>query len=372
MSDDTRRKRVLFVLPALDAGGAERVLITLMNGLDRRRYKPVLLSVRGQGALQHLVSVSTPFYGLNQGLSAFSYLPLLRQIKALKPDIIVSTMSHMNFAILALKPLFPQTRFIVREAITPSFFLQKYARWSSLLKFAYKTLYPLADLVLSPTQKVFDEFNRDMNLTLPQARVLKNPVHVETIRKAIHLPPAQEERKTTVHFLACGRLGKQKGFDQLIEKLDQLNIPYDWKLDILGEGAERPYLEELIAQKGLEDKVFLKGLVIPPYSYFAAADCFLLPSRFEGLPNVVLEALACGTPVIATATSGGIDEIACDCDQSRVNIVKDMDQFMQAMQKITPNPKTQIAAPLLATCYDRTHVLENFDALLQDVLNTKR
>src|SRR5690606_2827716 len=133
------------------------------------------------------------------------------------------------------------------------------------------------------------------------------------------------------------RLHPQKGFDRLIEALPRLNMPCDWHVTILGEGGEREKLESLIRLHGFENRVSLHGYTAAPWPHIAASDMFLLPSRFEGLPNVALEALACGTPVIATAESGGIAEIA-ETANGHVTIVSTMDDFIAEMEKVKPSP----------------------------------
>lgn len=368
MSEAKSPAKILFMLPTLDAGGAERVLITLMNGLDYRKYEPEFLSVGCGGVLRELIDPSIKVHTLDKKPVPYMlpFLPALyKKIKEVKPDIIVSTMAHMNFSLLLLKSFFPDTVFIVREAITPSFLFQKYKRTNWIIKQLYKKLYPRADLILSPTQTVFDEFYYDLRMKRHNFFLLKNPVNVFKIRSSAGLANninVQENKH--VHFVACGRLGKQKGFDRLIEALDQFKPPFCWRLDILGEGHERPVLEALIQKKGLEDRVFLKGLVMPPYSYMAQADCFLMPSRYEGLPNAVLESLACGTPVIATRESGGIAEIAKDCAVGSVNIVDDMKEFIEAMGKVVPHGKQTPAPSLLANCYDQKKVFDEFENIL--------
>ena len=176
---------------------------------------------------------------------------------------------------------------------------------------------------------------------------------------------ASKEDEKLVRFIACGRLVKQKGFDRLIPLLAQFDTPYQWRLDIIGEGPERERLELLIQQLGLQNNVFLQGLILSPYDYFAGADCFLMPSRYEGLPNVVLEALACGTPVIATSESGGINEIANDCVNGAVKVVHDMTDFITEMTKIVPASKQDIAPSLVGECYQKETVSQFFEGLLR-------
>ena len=362
--------KTLFILPSLDAGGAERVMISLMNGMDRKKYEPALLSIRRDGPLKAILDPTIPFYTRDRKPTRliFPFLfSLYRKIRRIKPDIIIATMPLANFSILILKPFLPDTIFIVREAITPSFLFQKYKKTDWIIKYLYRTLYPKADYILSPTQKIFDEFHYGLCMDWHNFILLKNPVNVSEIRSSLEFDNATKEEKNIVRFVACGRLGKQKGFDRLIKALKDFNSPYDWRLDILGEGAERPYLEELIKANGLENKVFLKGLVMPPHSDMARADCFVMPSRFEGLPNVVLESLACGTPVIATAESGGINEIAKDCPEGSVSIVGSMEDFIEEMVKIKPRSKIEASPSLLAECYEQDTVFNQFDHTLHSL-----
>ena len=361
------RKKVLYILPALDAGGAERVLITLMNATDKSEYAPTFLSVRKDGPLKPLIDQDIPFHSLDKKPSSFilPFLPALwRRLNALKPDVIIATMAHMNFAVLLLKPYLPNTVIVVREAITPSYFLEKYGFLSGVIKWLYRSLYAKADMIISPTQKVFDEFESFANLRDSHCHVLKNPVDLEKIRGEINMD-APTRGQNVVRFVACGRLDRQKGFDRLITALGDFNPSFDWQLDILGEGPERSHLEALITALGLEQKITLKGHVMPPHSAIAAADCFVMPSRFEGLPNVVLEALSCGTKVIATRTSGGIDEIAHDCGADVVSIVDDMDAFVAAMAMITPMNKTKPAKACIASCYHHVNVVREFHHMLK-------
>ena len=354
----------IFILPSLTAGGAERVLINLMNGVDREHFAPTLVTVSSNGELRDLVSKDIPYHSLNKNSVLKSTPNLYKLLKTMKPDIIVSTMAHMNFAVMALKPFFPKTTFIIREAITPSFLFEKYKGRSFIIKNLYKQYYPKADVILSPAQIIFDEFSDELQISPDNFELLRNPVNLAKMRAQDNFRPISEERKKTVNFVAAGRLGEQKGFDRLIEKLADFTMPYAWNLTIYGEGTERAYLEALIECHGLKDKVKLPGLVKGPYKEFAQADCFVLPSRFEGLPNVVLESLACGTPVIGTQESGGIGEIAKDVPEAHLSVVSSMDEFMSKMAIVQPNPTEKFRPSLLPQSYEHDNVLHAFNKIL--------
>lgn len=352
--------KILFILPSLSAGGAERVLITLMNGLDRERFQSCLVSVLDKGPLEPLIDAQIPRKILGEK-GVFRALPALyRTLKDEKPVVVISTMAHMNFTLLLLRPFFPKTVFIVREAITPSFILDTHPIFAPLIKLAYKILYGNASVVLSPSRIILDEFE-DMGMHGPKFRLLYNPVRQDPIDRAPiltrnDLSVAPDE----ILFVASGRLHHQKGFDRLVSALR--NFSGKWKLLILGEGEQRAELEHIIRQNDLQNRVILSGHKDTPWSYYKAADCFLLPSRWEGLPNVALESLACGTRVIAMKEAGGIGEIANLCATSDVSVVETMGQFLAEMRKV--QPKTSGAKSLLPENFEESRVLSDFTSIL--------
>jgi glycosyltransferase involved in cell wall biosynthesis len=358
---ETRPIKVLFLLPGLEAGGAERVTITLMNGLDRTRFRPILAVVDGSGPLRALIHPSILIYDLHCPRFAHALPRLFKTLRTVRPDIVFSTMAHMNFAVLLLKPLFPKARVIVREAIVPSYF-KAHRHWR-LVRLAYRTLYRRADCVVSPAQAIQREFKTMLGLKLKRQALLYNPVDAEAIRGGIESKPAPDG---TVRFIAAGRLNHQKGFDRLLQALPSLRHPQPWSLTILGEGAERATLEAMIRSLNLGDRVTLAGHSDRPWAAYAEADCLLLPSRSEGMPNVALEALACGTSVIATRESGGIEEIAAQAAPGAVTIADDMKAFTAAMAHIAPHsPETPFPSPsLLPEAFRRDRVLAAFEALL--------
>lgn len=371
---ESQPKKVVFVLPSLAAGGAERVLITLMNNIDRERFTPELISLRRNGPLKQLIADDIIVHDIGSYRKVvFGLLPLLFKLREVKPDIAMTTMAHTNFALLLMKPFIPRTRIVVREAITPSFMF-KTLKIGWLVKLLYKTLYPRADLVISPSQRIIDEFNELIGANTGHHKLLYNPVNTGAIRALPQILDNHEEgRDKTVHFVCAGRLHPQKGFDLLIHALPFMKPKYNWKLTILGGGRERHALEELVEKYELQDHVFLPGFTQTPWPQIGAADCFLLPSRFEGLPNVALEALTVGTPVIAKASAGGIKEIA-EVAEGHVKVVKDMPTFIDEMQKIKPNPTRTYRKSLLPDRFDTEQVVERFMNMLEakDEFNPKR
>ena len=356
-------KRVLFLLPSMAAGGAERVLIQLANGTDRSAFDPFFTCVCSPFTLAGCLDETVPLSILNCRTTLRALWPIYRKIRDVQPDIVVSTLPHMNFASLMLSLFFPKVKFVVREAITPSYLLDKYGAAGILIRVLFKTLYPRADLILSPSRKILEELSEITPDRNGVFTVLPNPVDVKALREGT--PFDETTGSKTIRFVACGRLVLQKGFDRLLEVCAGLHLLQDWRLDILGDGPDKQALEQQIEETGLAGKVFLKGHVERPSDYFARADCFLLPSRYEGLPNVALESLACGTPVIASCDAGGIAEIKAEASEGAVFIADDMGLFKTAMEKIVSAGKQNAAPSLLPDIYKKENVLARFNALLK-------
>ena len=360
-----KKKKITFILPSLNAGGAERVLITLMNSLDRNIYDISFITISDEGSLKPLVNNDISFYSLHEKRVLRSLFKLRKQLKEISPDIVMSTMVHMNFTLLLLKPFLTKTKFIVREAVTPTYILETHPNISLFLKFAYKFLYAKADCVISPAQRIIDEFANEFGMPCDNHILLYNPVDLDKIRSSGLIDYSNDKvRDNTVHFVASGRLHYQKGFDRLIEKLPCINLPYDWVVTILGDGEEREKLQELIDNNGLHGKVILAGLKSNPWKYYASADCFIMPSRSEGLPNVTLESLAAGTPVIATSQSGGIAEIKAMASNDDVQIVDNMNEFIHSMEKIKPAPTQIYRKSLLPNNFHLNEIKNKFSKIL--------
>ena len=272
-------------------------------------------------------------------------------------------MAAMNFGVLLTKPLLnKKAKIIVREAVIPSSIINS-QKTPWLVRAAYRTLYPHADLVIAPAQCIIDEFQNDLGMTRGPYAVLHNPVSIAGTRSG-KLP--ERDNPERIEFICAGRLHVQKGFDRLIESLPNLQTPYDWRLTILGEGAERENLQRLIDKNNLASKVKLSGLVHTPWPQIGAADVFLLPSRWEGLPNVVLESLSAGTPVIAMREAGGIEEIATLSPPGSILITNTMAQFTAAMGTVKPAPEQDYRPSLLPEEF----FLENTMKKFSDLLNT--
>lgn len=362
-------RTVAFILPNFQAGGAERVMITVANHIDRARFRPIIIVFGGHGALRGLVAADVPVIDLatrlHRGVPA-----LARAVRAQGADVAISTMAHLNIFVLLARPLMGGVPVIVREAVTPGFFAGSPLK-NLILRAAYIGLYPFAARILSPTQAVFDEMPAILRNCPGKTQRIFNPVDADAIRTvADPALRAQWAAPGQRLFLAAGRLVAQKGFDRLIGALRDWRDRDDWRLVILGEGPDHDALRHQIDLHGLH-QITLAGFEAQPWRYFAAADAFLLPSRYEGLPNVALEALAMGAPVIAADSAGGIAEITAEAAAGAVTIVPDMTTFAAAMDRVGADTGSWPRASLLPPCFARGTVVAAYESAFDAVIAAK-
>lgn len=326
------KRDLLFVLPSFAGGGAERVLLNVLRALAEEARPAALVVLSGEGPLRSLVPATVPVHDLGRPRLRQAIPALVGCLRRLRPATVVSTLPNVNLALLALRPILPRgTRILVREPNTPSRSLPAQP-WPGLFRLAYRLLYRRADGVICNANLTARELRENFGVSETRLHVVHNPVDVEKIRA--QASPLRRHPGPGPRFAAAGRLTRQKGFDRLLEWFVQL--PADAHLTILGEGAEETALEEIAARKGIGRRVVFAGFNPSPWATYAGADAFVLPSRWEGMPNAALEALACGTPVIATPESGGIGELAAQAPAGAVTLAEAGGPFIEAMRAVAP------------------------------------
>jgi len=358
-------KRVTFVLPDFEAGGAQRVVVAIANGLDRSRFIPSILALDARGPWRDMVAEHVTVTSLGHPRLRHGFAALRSALRRAAPDIIVSTIGYLNLGVLMSRPA--ASRVIVRESNTPS---QTPTGIVSRLaqRLGYVLLYRRADCVISPSELIAEELACDYRVPRDLIQVIRNPVDEVALRAAA-APPRRRPGKGA-RFVAVGRLSRQKGYDRLLETLS--SYEGDLHVSIFGEGEERTSLEGQSRSLGLAGRVAFAGFDPNPAPWISGADALLLPSRWEGLPNVALEALACGTPVIATPESGGIHEIAKLAKPGAVTIAPMGAEFIAAMAAARANDNGQLRASLLPNEFQLAVVIADFERHLDSVLQEER
>lgn len=363
---ENQKIKVLFFLPSFWPGGAERMLITFMNNIDRNKFSPEFIVLDEDGTTREWIYEDVPIYSFGHRRIKGSIFKLISFIRHHKPDVIFTTMVHCNALALLMKVFFPKIRVVVREASLPSVIVRKYGIKGFISRFVYKFMYPFADVVIDNCSQVLDQFADDIKTPIDNHVILYNPVDVERIYAQI---PEKFEpfagRETTLCFVSVGRLCYEKGYDRLIRALVGFDPGCNWRLDIVGEGKYRADLEVLIAECGLQDRVILRGYYSNPWEIAAQADCLLLPSRWEGMPNVVLEGFACGVPAIAMKEAGGINDIAKYTSEEQLRVVDTIEAFVEGMKDIQVSSVVNMRHSILPKQFLLGAVMGEFEALLR-------
>jgi GalNAc-alpha-(1->4)-GalNAc-alpha-(1->3)-diNAcBac-PP-undecaprenol alpha-1,4-N-acetyl-D-galactosaminyltransferase len=359
--------RVTFIIPAVTSGGAERVMSVMANYWAAKGWEMTLITFDN--------GTVPPFYALD---SRIRHLPIdilqdspnllaaikinLKRVQVLrstivetKPDVVVSFMDTNNvLTLLATRRL--TVPVVVNEQIHPAMF--PVGRIWELLR---RWTYPRAHQVVAVTERALQYFSADV-----QARgcAIPNP--------ALSVPSNQPPSATLLtkpSLIAVGRLHPQKGFDLLLQAFSRLQARYpEWSLTILGEGHLRSDLETLRDQLGLTDRVHFLGVVPDPQNFLKQADIFVMSSRFEGFPNALCEAMACGLPVISTdCLSGPREIIRPDVDGLLVaseDIAALTDAMARLMSDVNERQRLAARAPEVTQRFGLTTVMALWEAAI--------
>ena len=304
-----KKTKIIFTLQSLLGGGAERVIVNIIRLLDKNRYDVTLLLCEKGGPYLELIPDHVKVLSLNVKRTRYSLIPLIIEIRRLKPDIIFSTTVRMNIFVLLASYFLPKSiRIFVREPNMPQVKLDNGAM-SEKTVFLIRKLYKRAFRAVAQTNEMKDEMINVYGLNPDKIVTLINPVDSESMDAKLNGVESPYEAGY-INFVYVGRIEYQKGYDIVINAMKK--VKDNVRLYMIGEGSRMPDAKERIVDAGLSDKIKLMGFQNNPFVYIKYADALILPSRWEGLPNVVLEAVYMGTPVIMTKVNSFCEKLLSD------------------------------------------------------------
>jgi glycosyltransferase involved in cell wall biosynthesis len=296
--------KILIIIPSLGGGGAEKNAVVLANALCKVHEVTILTPYNViSKSNEILLETEVNYVPLNKKKVLYSLRTIFNFILKYKPDVVFSTVAYFSLLFSILIPFLPKKIcYIYRETNIPSLYNESSTIIiSKIFNILYKTTVNNFDRVICQSDDMKNDLLKISNLSEDKIFKINNPV----------IKNSPYNRKPIGNFvLAAGRLTEQKGFSDLILKYSNSCLrDNNIKLKIAGEGPCYKELAKLIFDLKLTDEVELLGFVDNITPYFDKALFFILSSRYEGFPNVVLESLSRGCPVLSSNCKGGINEI---------------------------------------------------------------
>ena len=364
MSENPRHIAIL--LKSLRGGGAERVLLTLASEFARRGHRVELLLGQMRGPLKkalpegmevrelEVCSLPRLVHALmrlprhavkDSGVMLLQKVPkIVRTLPSLEgylrerhPDVLLSTLPKANLvAAWACRLAATGTALVLREANQFSVALNPENKFDRLLPRLASRWYRMADSIIAVSEGVRADLAATLAIPAGEIVPILNPVDLPRVRNLCEQQPAEADEWPPAEpfVLAVGKLTPQKDYDTLLRAFARLREKHPVRLIILGEGHEERRLRSLAAELGIAGQVQLPGHVGNPYAYMRQARVFVLSSAWEGCPNVLLEALACGSPIVSTDCPSGPKEILAHGEYGKLVPVRDEVALASGMEAI--------------------------------------
>jgi len=365
--------RILLVILSLSAGGAERAVSEMANWWAAKGHEVALLTFWGKEndhykldpkvqrvALDFWRQSRTPWQYI---LNRIRLLFRIRQtVQTFKPDAVISFIDLINI-IMVIALAGTKIPLLVCERTDP-----RQHPISRSRSFARVLSYPFSSGLVVQTESV-----AEWAKTIMPARKIKVIPNFVRMLPEVQLSSEQKEYGQP-YILAMGRLDKHKGYDLLIQAFAAAKTSQaEWRLVILGDGPERSNLEELATCLGIRDDVIMPGVVSEPYDWLRKASFFVHPSRYEGFPNAILEAMASSLAVIATDCPSGPAEIIRNNENGLLVHKDDVNSLSAAMLSLMKDKDLRkrlgTQAIQVKTTFSQSSIMAQWDALIRKVID---
>lgn len=395
----SERIRVMLLLSSLHGGGAERVAVHLLNQCDPAHFDVRMALLRRAGPFLDEADPSrvdaSPigqdllvFEGHNSGfyrpdrlLAATTLAPinLAKMIRAHRPHVVMSFLKGMTLMTWAVLGTMGADRpaWIAREGNNTDAVIDdelKNPAARALIRGVTRRAYRRADCFLANSHEMARGLEQSLGLDHRRVRVIHNPIDIERVQRLGRKPLPLEQARPFI--VSVGRLERQKGHDLLLKAYAASGLSEDLDLIIIGRGTREADLRRQAAEMGLSEKVKFVDFTDNPWAFVSRARLFVLPSRWEGFPTALVEALACGAPALATACAFGPAEIVEHGASGWIVPPEQPEVFGRAMADLIAQPELlaafSAAGPARIAAYDLDSMVGAYGHLFVEQAHTQR
>ena len=357
------KKRLSIFIPSLMGGGAERVMVILANEFYLRGVNVDLVLSKSIGPYLLDIHPGVRIVNLNSKRLFFSIIPLVKYMREERPKVMLTALNTAN-VIAIIARIISRVKFklvISERAVTSDAIKDNPLMRAKLVPFLMRMTYQKADAIVAVSFGVSDDLVNKFNLSNKNIHVVYNPVVTKQLIKLSNEKFDHEwfgNEKVPV-ILAVGRLTSQKNFALLIKSFSLLLKNREARLIILGKGELQKELENLTIELNIRDKVSFPSFVKNPFMWMKNSSLFVLSSDYEGLPGTLIQAMACGTPVVSTDCPSGPKEILENGQWGRLVPMRNVEALSQAMMK-TLDEDTHPDVALRAQYFDVNHGVDGY------------
>lgn len=351
--------KIIFFLPHLKAGGAERVVSFIFRSIDRKIFEPYLIILGFEREVQYTFEAENIIF-LNKKRLRSALVDIIKKIMRIRPAIVFGSIGHINIYLGFLKFFFPKIKFVAREASVytkmKSFNTKKQLPFTVL-----KKLYHNLDAIVYQSIDMKKDFQDTFSILPSNGYLIHNPITF----KSNKLTREFENKTLPYNFIVVGSLVQNKGHERIFQLFEKVN--FNFVLEVIGEGLLRKELEKKSKALKIEDKVIFRGLQKDMETIYASADFLIQGSYVEGFPNVVLEALSYGIPCVVFNAPGGHKEMIIENENGYV--IHNQEEAPKIIEKTIHHPWDRKAIRKdVFNRFGAEKIISQYEMLLQEIV----